>query len=384
MILLNFIFAALAVLSLAIAFWQYFAARRFPLHKRIADAAFAPAISILKPLKGCDATTSDSLQSWLNQSYTGPVQILFGVARVDDPVCNIVRELVQKNPRADAQLVICGETLGANAKASTLIQLEKFVKHDLVLVNDADVRVPADFLGNIVAPLRVPENALVNCFYRLANPANVAMQWEAIQVNADFWSGVLQAQTLRPLDFAMGAAILVRRKALKAIGGYSAFANCLADDFQIGNRIAKNGGKIALCPVVVECWDAPVGWGNVWKHQLRWARTIRVCMPLSYFFSVLAHTALWPLLWFIVALLTTKTFWAPLAAVAFILVRIVLAQSLQRRFLQSGRTAPFWLVPVKDLLQTAIWAIAFCGNKVEWRGQKMRLRRNGDLEPVCQ
>jgi ceramide glucosyltransferase len=383
-ILLNSIFAALAVLSLALGLWQYAAARKFPLHQRIADPAFSPAISILKPLKGCDATTADSLASWLNQDYKGLIQILFGVASVDDPVCNVVRELLQKNPKVGAHLVICGESLGTNAKVSTLIQLEKSAKHDFVLICDADVRVPPDFLGNIVAPLRAPEAALVNCLYRLANPVNLAMEWEAIQVNADFWSGVLQAQTLKPIDFASGASILVRRKSLEAIGGYPALANSLADDFQIGNRIVKNGGKIALCPVVVECWDSPMDWRGVWKHQVRWSRTIRVCMPLPYFFSILSNGTLWPLLWLMVALITTKTLCAPLAAAALILVRIALAQSLQRRFVQSSqKIAPFWLVPVKDLLQTAVWAAAFCGNTVEWRGQKMRLRRNGDLEAIA-
>jgi ceramide glucosyltransferase len=383
--ILNFIFAALAVLSLALVFWQFLAARKFPLHQRIADPAFSPAVSLFKPLKGCDATTSDSLQSWFSQNYAGPVQILFGVASADDPVCDLVRELLKKNLNADAQLVICGEPLGANAKVSTLIQLEKLVKHDLVLTSDADVRVPTDFLANVVAPLRDPKIELVNCFYRLANPTTTAMQWEAIQVNADFWSGVLQSQTLKPQDFASGAAILVRRKSLDALGGFKALADCLADDYQIGNRVVKSGGKIALCPIVVDCWDAPMNWRQIWKHQLRWARTIRVCMPAGYFFSILCNGTLWPLLWFIVALVTAKTICAPLTAIAFVLIRIALAQNLQRRFLESRqKLAPFWLVPVKDLLQFALWAGAFCGNQIEWRGKKMRLRPNGDLEPIRQ
>ena len=383
MILLNFIFAALAALSLALVFWQFFAAKKFPLHQRISDASFSPAISLLKPLKGCDSTISDSLQSWFNQNYTGQIQILFGVASADDPVCDIVRDLMKKYPGGDMQLVVCGEALGANAKVSTLIQLEKMVKHDLVLVSDADVRVPPDFLANMVAPLRDQEIALVNCFYRLANPTTNAMQWEAVAINADFWSQVLQSQTLKPLDFALGAAILMRRKALDEAGSYKALANCLADDYQVGNRIAKKGGKIALCPVVVECWDSPKDWAGIWKHQLRWARTIRVCQPLPYFFSILSNATLWPLLWFVVALIATGTFCAPLTAVTFVLIRIALAQSLQRRFLESRqKPAAFWLVPVKDLLQAAIWAAAFSGDQIEWRGRKMRLRPNGDLEPI--
>ncbi|HEV2331261.1 MAG TPA: glycosyltransferase [Verrucomicrobiae bacterium] len=379
---MKFILAALAVLSFGLVLWQYFAARIFPLHKRIAEPGFSPAITILKPLKGSDATTAASLESWLNLNYTSPVQVLFGVAVADDPVCDIVRELLQAHPSADAQLVICSEALGMNAKVSTLIQLERTAKHDLILVSDADVRVPSDFLSNLVAPLREPEVALVNCFYRMANPATRAMQWEAVAINADFWSQVLQSKMLKPLDFALGAAILMRRKSLEQAGGFATFADCLADDYQIGNQIANNGGRIALCPVVVECWDAPMYWRDVWKHQLRWARTIRICQPVPYFFSILSNGTLWPLIWLVDSLLRAQTPCA-LAAVVLAFGRVVIARNLQRRFNDGGlKPASFWLVPLKDLLQAAIWAIAFCGNKIEWRGRKMRLRRDGSLEPI--
>ena len=382
MILLKFILAALAVLSFELVLWQFLAARKFPLHKRIADPEFSPAVTILKPLKGCDPTTAASLESWLKQNYGGPIQFLFGVASADDPVCGVVRELIGKYPKADARLLVCGESLGMNAKVSTLIQLERVARHDLILVSDADVRAPEDFLGNIVAPLREPEVALVNCFYRIANPVTRAMEWEAVGINADFWSQVLQSRTLKPLDFALGAAILQRRKSLEQVGGFAAFANCLADDYQIGNQISKNGGRIALCPVVVECWDAPMNWRAVWKHQLRWARTIRVCQPVPYFFSILSNGTFWPLLWLIYSLVLGKMIYA-LAAFVLVLARALIARSLQRRFnAGSQRPAPFWLVPVKDLLNAVIWAIAFCGNKIEWRGRKMRLRRDGNLEPV--
>ena len=109
---------------------------------------------------------------------------------------------------------------GANAKVSKLAELEKLAKHEILVISDADVRVPTDFLANAVAPLRAPEVGLVNCFYRLANPSTLAMQWEAIAINADFWSQVLQSQTLKPLDFALGAVMLTRRQHLAEIGGF--------------------------------------------------------------------------------------------------------------------------------------------------------------------
>ncbi len=380
--LLNLTLAALAGLSGALALWQWFAARKFPLHQRIAVPGFAPAVSLLKPLKGGDETTAASLASWFRQTYAGPMELLFGVADGGDPVGEMVRRLMAENPGVRARLVICEPLTGANAKAAKLAQLEKLAAHDLVLVSDADVRVPPDFLASFVAPLRDEKTALVNCFYRLANPVTAAMQWEAVAINADFWSQVLQAQTLKPLDFALGAAILVRRPALAKIGGFAALAHCLADDYQLGKRIAAHGHRIALCPVVVECWDAPQNWPQVWKHQLRWARTIRVCQPAPYFFSILSNAGWWAVLWLAAALVSGNFLCAPFAA-ALVLVRILLAQNLQRRLTPDRKLiSPFWLVPVKDWLQTAVWLGAFLGNTIEWRGRRMKVHRNGTLEEI--
>ena len=371
--------AALAILSCLLLLWQWFAAQRFPLHAT-KPSGFAPAVSILKPLKGCDDTTAASLQSWFTQTYGGTREVLFGVADAADPVCEIVRRLMAENPGCPARLVVCENLTGANAKVAKLAQLEKLAAHDLILISDADVRVPSDFLSNFVAPLRDEETALVNCFYRLAHPATMAMQWEAVAVNADFWSQVLQSQTLQPLDFALGAAILVRRRSLAEIGGFAPLANCLADDYQLGHRIARNGHRIALCPVVVECWDTSQNWTQVWSHQLRWARTVRICRPLPYFFSILSNASLWPLLWMTAATATGEFWLTALAVGCSLWLRMLLARMLQRRFTpERTLVSPFWLTPVKDLLQAALWLSAFLGRTVEWRGRKMKVRRDGTL-----
>ena len=205
------------------------------------------------------------------------------------------------------------------------------------------------------------------------------MQWEAIAVNADFWSQVLQSRSLKPIDFALGAVMATRRQQLQEIGGFAALVDCLADDYQLGNRIARRGYRIALSPVVVECWSAPMGWAAVWKHQLRWARTIRVCQPMPYFFSLLSNATLWPLLW-----LTVQPA-VPVGAFALScwLIRIMTALNLEQRLTQRPTLfAQGWLVPAKDLLQTAVWLLAFLGNRVEWRGRRMRLRRDGTLEQL--
>jgi ceramide glucosyltransferase len=377
-VVLNGILAVLALLSILLLLWQWVVALRFPLHRRIQSASpsFAPGVTLLKPLKGTEEATRDCLRSWFRQEYAGPVQILFGVASEQDPVCGVVRDLIKEHPTVEARLVICGPLMGTNAKVSKLVQLEELIRHEIVVVSDADVKVPADFLANTVAPLADEGAGLVNCFYRLANPSNLAMQWEAVAINADFWSQVLQSQSLKPLDFALGAVMLTRRKQLDAIGGFKALADCLADDYQLGNRIARTGKRIVLATVVVECWSSPMSWKQVWTHQLRWARTIRVCQPAPYFFSILSNPTLWPLVWLLLRPGPLTVFFAA----GCVVLRVLLTMNLQSRLCQSrAALGAAWLAPIKDLLQAAIWLMAFAGDSIEWRGERMRLRKDGTL-----
>ena len=418
--LLHLILAALALLSLAITLWQWLAARRFPLHQRAVDTSFAPGVTLLKPLKGLDPETRGCLESWFRQDYRGPVQILFGVADGKDSVCELVRQLIAEHPQANAQLIICAEQLGPNAKVSTLTHLERLAQHDHFIVSDADTRVPRDFLAQIIQPLRDPQAGLVNCFYALANPSTLAMQWEAVAVNADFWSQVLQSRTLKPQDFALGAVMATRRKQLEEIGGFRALVDYLADDYQLGNQIARRGYRIELCPMVVECWERPQGWRDVWAHQLRWARTIRVCQPVPYFFSILSNATWWPFLllavswhqfsgnwvWHafgsedetaMVAMVRLLALGLPVSILSFAL-RVGIATDcmtwlragLPRKpgiisaiTADTGSSLRAFLAPLKDLLQVPIWAMAFLGNTVLWRGQRLRVLPGGKLVPIA-
>lgn len=409
--LLHLILAALALLSLAITLWQWLAARRFPLHQRVADTSFAPGVTLLKPLKGLDPETRGCLESWFKQDYRGPVQRLFGVADEKDPVCEVVRQLIAEHPQANAQLVLCPEQLGPNAKVSTLVHLERLAQHDHFVVSDADTRVPPDFLAQLVQPLRDPQTGIVNCFYALTNPTTLAMQWEAVAVNADFWSQVLQSRTLKPLDFALGAVMATRRQQLNEIGGFRALVDYLADDYQLGHQIAKRGYRIELCPVVVECREREQGWRDVWAHQLRWARTIRVCQPVPYFFSILSNATWWGHLLAVRSLFSifetaptippgtpltgsgsgySSFLLLQLASLALfascILIRMISCNSLNQSLLKgyvtrlSGKAChPY----AKDFLQVPIWALAFLGNTVVWRGQRLRVLPGGKLVPIA-
>jgi ceramide glucosyltransferase len=408
-VLVTVILSALALLSFALLLWQFAVAWRFPLHATLPPADFAPGVTLLKPVKGCDEYTADCLRSWLRQEYRGPVQVLFGAGSADDPACDLVRQLLREFPQRDAELVIADEWLGTNGKVSALVHLSRRAKHGLICVSDADVRVPEDFLARAVAPLQDAGIGLVNCFYQLANPATPAMRWEAVAVNADFWSQVLQSNSLRPQDFALGAVMLTRREVLAQAGGFEAFVDHLADDFQLGRRIAATGTRIHLLPVVVECWDPPMSFRAVWRHQLRWARAIRVSRPAAYFFSILANATLWAALLalagnlggfplvpdallydralppqFLRVLGPVQVPWVLVVFGVVLGVRVVLANLLHGRLTRRPRRLlqDWWLVAWKDFAGVAVWAASFLGNTIEWRGSRYRLTRDGRLVPV--
>jgi len=387
--------------SFGLTVWRWLAVLRFPLHRRRPAQAPLPGCSVLKPLKGCDSQTRACLRAWLSQAYPGPVQILFGVASADDPVCALVRDLIAQFPQAGARLVVCDKDLGVNNKVSTLRQLQPLVLHPLVVISDADVEIPADFLSNLAPLFDDAGVGLVSCFYRLTPPANLAMRWETIAINSDFWSSVLQAQSFRKVDFALGAVMALPQAQLQALGGFAVLADYLADDYHLGQLVAQSGKRIVFSTVVVDCHEPTRTWAQVWDHQVRWARTIRACQPLLFFFSILDNATMWPLLWLFTTTDATLSFgetinWSgtsvqildksqvsPIFGALFIFFAFRIATALYQEKRLTGSSAHFawfWMVPVKDLLNVAVWAAAFMGNHIEWHGQRYRIMPGGRLQ----
>lgn len=373
------VLAVLATLSCGLTVWQHIVARRFALHQKTPPAPVTPAVTVLKPLKGVEPDTETCLRSWLSQEYRGSFQILFGVADINDPVCAIVQKLLAEFPQVDARLVHCQHKLGTNGKVSSLIQLRREARHEIIVISDADVFVSPDFLEQNLPLLADEKVGLVNFFYQLSGNLTPAMRWEAVAINGDFWSQVLQSRSLKPIDFALGAVMITRQKQLQEIGGFEELSGYLADDYRLGNLIARRGYRIELSGHVVECRSHPMTWSEVWRHQFRWARTIRICQPVPYFMSILSNATLWPLLW----LLVNPTENVALAVSAFLGIRLYTAAANQTLLTRSHTHLPWlWLVPVKDLCQVGMWAISFLPTRIVWRGIHYHVAPGGKLVEV--
>jgi ceramide glucosyltransferase len=237
-------------------------------------------------------------------------------------------------------------------------------------VNDGDIKVTPGYLGILAARLEDPAIGLVTCPYRAwahSAPGN----WEALGIAADFMLGVLVADMLGLHDYGLGATLAFRASDLKAIGGFEAIADFIADDYQIGHRLAKQGKPALLCPYTVETTIGDDTWAGVWSHQVRWARTIRVSKPGSYLGLPIAFGGLWG----VVA--AAAGAWT---AAGVILLFRWLSALVSTIVLRNARAARFfWLAPLWDLYASAIWATSYLDDKVRWRDRVLRIARDGRI-----
>jgi len=244
-------------------------------------------------------------------------------------------------------------------------------------MSDSDIRVRPDYLRAMVTPLADPRVGLTTCLYRGVGRFGLPSVLESLFINTDFIPMVLAAQIVQRFEYAYGASIAIRREALDRIGGFAPLADYLADDYQLGNRVAKAGYRLVLLPYVVETVLDSVTLGDVWRHLLRWARTYRVCQPVPWFFTIVTHTVLWGCL---AALLTRGSVAGLAVLVAALATRLGSLAAIMR--LLGERDTPLWLVPAKDLFNSLMWAAAFLGREVNWSGQLLRVERDGHMMPV--
>ncbi len=375
--LLAISFTILAGCALTYQFGAFFALSFFlkrPL-PRLQKAA-RPGISLLKPVKGLDHDTYACLASFINQDYPNR-QILFGVADPADPVLPVLRELQGKHPDVDIQIINCPQELGLNPKVSTLRQLLPQADHELIVISDSDVRVQPDFLTRLAAALQQPGVGLATCLYRSGPVQTAGGALEALSISADFIPSVAMAHYVEGINFALGAVMALPRQVLERIGGLAGIADYLADDYQLGYRVSQAGLQVHLLPYVVETLGGRETVAGYVAHQLRWARTYRVCRPKGYF----AYGITFALPWGLLAWLTSGLApWGGRLAVVCLLVRLAVAAVAERACLRGQLPwRYFLLLPIKDLISFGLWVLSFLGDTVSWKGRRYRVAPDGRL-----
>jgi ceramide glucosyltransferase len=331
--------------------------------------ATPPPVSILKPVHGRDPHFYEAIRSHAAQDYP-EFEILFGISRADDPAADDIRRLIDEFPALPIRLIHSTAKM-PNAKVGVLSDLAAEARHGVLLVNDSDIRVEPDYLSQITASLNQPDAGLVTCLYR-AQSDNTPGQWEALGVATEFAPSVLVARMLGSVEFALGSTMLLRSEDLRRIGGFASIGDYLADDYQLGRSIRNLGRSIVFAATVVETHLGGESWADVWRHQLRWSRGIRVSRPGGYLGYLITHATFWSL-----AAIATGAWEAGLAALA---IRMLAGMAVGWGVL-GDRCAltRVWCIPFRDLWGFAIWIWGLFGRTVEWRGSRMQLSPDGKI-----
>jgi ceramide glucosyltransferase len=374
----------LVILVLAVTPLAYYivailaAARFFSKERKKPLPEFRPPVSILKPVHGVDFASYENFSSFCRQNYED-YEVLFCVNEMPDAAVPVIQKLVAEFPERKIRILSGAPLYGTNRKVNNLALLTKEAQHEFLVQSDGDVRVGPNYLREVLAPFADPSVGVVSCFYRgLAQP-NLYAELEAIGAASDFLAGALVADYMEGVTFALGASVATRKSWLGKIGGYESFADDLADDYEIGNRVHKAGGKVLLSREAVWTMYPALTFEQFWEHQVRWARTVRLVRPASFFGLVVTHG----LPWAIVAAIVAPAAWLSAAYLTgYLFLRLTLAwiagvwgigDEVVRKKL--------WLVPLRDATHFIVWLSSFLSNRVKWGGTEYAIK-NGKMKEV--
>jgi ceramide glucosyltransferase len=331
--------------------------------KRLAE--FAPPVSLLKPLHGVDFASGINFESFCTQNYP-EYEILFCVNDMQDPAVPLLEQAIKDFPQCSIRILSNAPKIGSNQKVNNLVLLAREAKHEIMVQSDGDVRVSPDYLKNVVAEFADESVGAVSCFYRGVAERNFWAEVEAVGAASDFFAGALVANLPGRVTFALGASVATTKTWLEKIGGYEALADLLADDYEIGNRVHTAGGKVLLSREAVWTMYPAQSLKGFWEHQVRWARTVRLVRPASFFGLVVTHGLPWCML----ALAVAPSAWVGAGFLgAYLVLRLLMAwvvgvwgvgdEVLRKKL---------WLVPVRDAIHFAVWLAGFASNRVTWGG----------------
>jgi ceramide glucosyltransferase len=339
---------------------------------------FTPPVSLLKPVHGLDFGSVENFESFCRQNYP-EYEILFAVNDDSDPAVPLIREIATRFPERNIRLISGAPYVGANKKVNNLIELTRAARHEIIVLTDGDVRVLPNYLREVVAPFADAKTGAVTSFYRGIAQKSLGAELEAIGAASDFFAGVLVAEWMEGMNFALGASIVTTKSWVAKIGGFEAIADMHSDDYELGHRIAKAGGEVVLSHENVWTMYPVQSAVGFWNHQVRWSRTVRLCRPLSFMGLIFTHG----LPWAVAATLVAPTGSIAVAYLAaYLVLRLVMAWAVGVRVAGDETVRQeLWLIPFRDAIHFVVWLASFASNKISWSGEQFTMRE-GRMSPL--
>ena len=347
------------------------------------DDAFAPPVSILKPVRGVDSEAYDNFASYCRLNY--PVyEIIFAVTDPRDPIVPVIEKLQRDFPNTRIRLATSVERLGQNNKISNLYRLVKEAQYELLVMSDSDVRVGPDYLRELVGAFADVEVGAVTSFYRCAGGGTLAADLAMLGMCSDSLPSALIARRLEGgVQFAFGWTMATTKERLAEIGGWESMADHHSDDFELGNRIARQGHRVEIMGEAVSVVFPKETIEELFGQELRWAIGLRNVRPVAYAGMIFTHGLPWAVLAATVAAAAGWTGLAITYLVTYFVLRISVAWVAGVWGLRDQTIiSKLWLLPVRDAITSIVWLVGLLSDRIRWRGSEFRVK-NGLLTPVA-
>jgi ceramide glucosyltransferase len=338
-----------------------------------------PAVTIFKPVHGMEEKLERNLESFFHQDYPD-YEVIVGARSADDPAIQLAERLRARYPQVNSRVVLSGPPEWPNAKVFTLDKMIRLSQNDYFVISDSDVRVGPDFLRNVIPPLFDRKLGLVTCLYRGEPSSDFWSLLEAIGMSVEMPSGVVVADMLEGIRFALGPAVAFRRDALDAIGGIRATADYYSDDYELGNKIWKAGYRVIFSHHVVQHVLTPRPFLRTLGDQLRWMKSTRHSRPWGHIGTGLTFAMPFGVLGMVAASALGYAEFGLALLVAAFLNRVIQSLVVGGWLLRDSPAAVLcWLYPVRDLQGFVVWIASFLSHRFYWRGEMYRFTKGGRI-----
>jgi ceramide glucosyltransferase len=347
-----------------------------------ASSSFLPPVSVLKAVHGDEPDLEQNLASFYEQNYPD-FEILFCARHGSDAGLATAGRVAARYPHVKTHILTCGEPPWPNARTFSLEIMRREARYPILVAADSDVRVCPNYLASMVEPLRNPHVGMVTCLYRGVTRRGLWARLEAMGMSVEMTSGVLVADMLEGMHFALGPSMAIRQSTVGKIGGFEKVAQYYADDFVLGNWTAAAGETVVLSSYIVEHHVLNSSFASSIAHQQGWAMSTRFSRPIGHVGEVLTYAVPFGLL--ALAVLGTAHHLAlglALFALA-VLGRILLAAMVSALVVNDRQTLnKAWLYPVRDFMGFCFWVGSYFGKRLRYRGEPYELLPKGRLRKL--
>lgn len=359
-------------------------------HPRPALPERWPTVTLLQPITRGTSSLLAALRARARLAYPASIQHLLICDTQDTESQAIVATYLNKFPELQAELILVEPENSAVARKLDKLQaaLPRASGEVLCFVDD-DVILRPDSLRALVPYLFQPGVGLTFGLPCFTNWQTVWSSLISALVNAHMLLSFVSLTFLTDPIRINGHVFAFRREVFERVGGFDGMERQIDDEFAIPQRLRAYKLRAFQTPAIYDI-DNALDSARAYNRQFkRWFVMPRQAMMPSLTLRQKLVAALVSFTLPLPGIVALLALWAHRRSVWLALIGSLsvfggVYALCERHYLRRSMPLKrWWLLPVVALWTPLhiIWTMLY-GNEVEWRGQRLLLRRDGTAEIV--